>query len=564
MTHRTYAFFTVTALALTMITACNKANAPAATAVAEAPAAAPVPESPTVPEVANPKTTEDSEASDSDNSLGMTSFCEDFSCGDLPIEMDGVRVGELEEYDEGIREAVYLCDRPEGCACGSRVVPCPQGASCKISLFDKYDEEITATCTGLAGKTISKEEYKGRHAWKDFAERRNFKLSIGNGERNLYVVCAHPGCDCNGTTLTQNTICISRNEKYWDNFYDDYCIFRSKHPEFVSDFSYCDIGATDFEAMCLHPDGCACGATTVAMGDICRDGVAQCSEVSSRPGCRCGDENLGSAYSCIQKVHVCSEESCFCHGNYIAEGRACTKSGDSPAPDPIKPSMQNDGAKKWVRDLCKGAKNIKPWDPGEWVTAKFNKDEDDDRDEDEDEYSIALGPTHVLSDSVTVDSILLCTCGTGKRAPGKGYGCAYDQVLLGDGHPDWRDRALSPLGWECLDFAGCQCGDGKCKAGQICAEEDGSYQCKHFSSMEDSCDFHDIPISNKNREDYGCYSNDDAEQGWYCRNPKGCACGKTKCKQWHLCRASGECGSVPLAESRRSDLTYPEVSQVKD
>ena len=155
-----------------------------------------------------------------------------------------------------------------------------------------------------------------------------------------------------------------------------------------------------------------------------------------------------------------------------------------------------------------------------------------------------------------------CTCGTGKPAPGEGYGCSFSMTSIGDGSEWMAVKVLA--GWGCLNMEGCKCGDSTCYP-DLCL---GSDQCAEFNTLNPKdgrleCDGHVLPVDVV-MKGYGCYASYEFVNapGWYCSKPEGCPCGEATCEQNQMCLAPGQCGVHKLGEPEQNKLKFLQVKRV--
>ena len=430
---------------------------------------------------------------------------------------------------------------------------------------------------------------------------------------------AEPGRVCGATPLMKGYLC-----------YESHVLFDRKdnvtpwstcdESPYINIDDQCVIAEEFFEQICNDKKGCDCGTEKIVKGDICVDGHAQCSTKKPRPGCLCGDSKLEKGFVCYKGQQVCQgvikkdtnededtytekvDTSCACNGQTIHLGDICLKDkvicgadatetpgclcGEKALREGYRCFLEKQlcACKSEGEDACtckcgeqdiqkdvecgkddvpiipKGAE-IKENEDGSYT---LNCDGNEVRLK-EPYYSMHVGDYNLRLEDPE-DQRLLCTCGTGKPVPGKGYGCGFTPGTVGYGSEFMR--IAEPEGYQCQDFNGCKCGLETCNPGDICrVENDGSQKCEKFLTFDGECNDHVLPATKVSAWGYGCYGDhgsDMAAVGWYCMNDEGCSCGDRTCEQWQMCLTPGICSRNKIPESKYNHVIKPEIEVCED
>ena len=424
----------------------------------------------------------------------------------------------------------------------------------------------------------------------------------------MYVVCSKTGCNCNGSPLNKDYYCIQQHVVFASGEKDSWNTCRAPYQPFTYDMEYvdvsCDISENIVEQVCFRSKGCTCGSTTIAKGDVCVNGQAQCSTLHSRPGCLCGDKTLEKGYGCYKGSLMCQSQTCKCRDTDIHYGDICAEDKvicgmDSSTPGCI---CAGEALKKGYRCFekkqlcdCTDPQDNEGTDENECKCkcgkSEIAKDEECKNNKPvpmpkaetiENENGdillkcgnemVNIGDGHIRYDNGNKididrpeDRAYVCTCGTGKKAPGEGYGCAFSTTAIGPGS-EWM-RVNNLAGWMCLNMEGCKCGDSICYPDDLCL---GSDQCDEFNTfkLKDgrlTCEGHDLP-ADVIMKGYGCYYDDVKflnASGWYCGKPEGCPCGEATCEQYQMCLEPGHCGEHKLNEQVQQNLEFLQIKRVE-
>ena len=467
-----------------------------------------------------------------------------------------------------------------------------------VYAFDEEDMEI------LKKKIVLYEEHNDRG--KIF---RNGKLV----EQEFH---AEPGRVCGGKPLEKGYLCYESHVLF--DRKDNVTPWQTcDESPYINIDDQCVIADEVFEQICNDKKGCNCGTEKIVNGDICVDGHAQCSTKKPRPGCLCGDSKLEDGFVCYKGQQVCQgvmkkdsnedededtektvDTSCACNGQTIHLGDICLKdkvicgadatetpgclcggkalregyrcflekqlcacNGEDEEACTCKcgeQDIQKDAecGKDDVPVIPKGAK-IKENADGSYT---LNCDGNEVRLKDPDCGSMHVGEYRLRLEDPE-DQRLLCTCGTGKPVPGKGYGCGFTPGTVGYGSEFMQ--IAEPDGYQCQDFNGCKCGLETCNPGDICRVENGeSPKCEKFLTFDGECAGHVLPATKVSAWGYGCYRDHEPAkpaEGWYCMNGDGCACGDVTCAQWQLCLTPGICSKNKLPENKHEFVMKPVI-----
>ena len=498
-------------------------------------------------------------------------------------------------YEEGAGDGspghfAFYCDK-DNCLCGSQI--CPKGAACDhwdgdsdwtnqfgyrcvhVGLFENEkaifdflnlkDFEVHLAYQLENAETddyIFDETYYGD--LKDVTLHQNYYLSKKDGkEVNLFVVCSQPGCDCNGIPLRAGYLCVEQHVVFANtDTEDDYGLCPFPYRGFTHDRPSvggpCDIADDVHEQLCVDPNGCLCDLNTIPMGDICVNHKARCSTLNPRPGCSCGMDKPGDGYGCYQGQWICQQSSCSCRETTIPLGHICAEQnvicgadstmtgclcGDKPLRDGYR-CVQKEQLGKDDKPTISPEKNPHNTKCGNHYissdTELYVIDHDRQYEVDHDEPELEW---------------LACTCGTGKEAPGDGYGCALVEDSKGNGS-EWTSITLY-AGWQCQKYEGCACGNMTCQPGDLCEEsDDGSKSCSPFNTFDGYCDDHYLPPKFIHDNGYKCYAPNEAAyaKGWYCAKADGCPCGEITCEAGRMCLSPGVC-SKNIMDSEREYKT---------
>ncbi len=548
---------------------------------------------------------------------------------------------------------MYYCD--EACDCDGRM--CPKNAFCLIEsggIGSETDvrcenfEEVTDARTAFAfyKYLVSGSDYFGEeryasnydvyfhndysddkdenytnHVIFDIAywgkrknEYTNYYLKVKEGKKiDMYVVCSKPGCDCNGSPLDEHYYCIQQHVVLASGEPDMYGTCSTPYQPFTYDepSSFmgvsCDISENIVEPVCFNSEGCACGSTTIAEGDVCVNGQARCSTLHSRPGCLCGDKTLQKGYGCYKGSLMCqSEEACKCRGTDIHYGDICDENKVICGTDSSTPGCLCAGKalKKGYRcfeekQLCDCKNPNDNADKAEKeCKCKCGKSEIANGEECENNKPVIIPKAEIIENE-NGDTLLkcgnemvnighvsyginelrysngnaididkpddregVCTCGTGKPAPGEGYGCAFEATRIGAGSEGMN--VLVFAGWRCLNKEGCQCGDSICYPDLWCRGDNDKCDEEDTLKLKDGqldCEEHVLPAE-VIVKGYGCYSGDVNAPGWYCAKPEGCPCGEVTCEQNQMCLAPGYCSKNKLNEQEQERIEFLQIKRV--
>ncbi len=524
----------------------------------------------------------------------------------------------------------FYCKDPNGCICGT-TERCPKGSFCLIkneywhgSLGDTFaycgnDDEVLP----LSEIDV---DFDDTDDTIDYAHilfyEKNSRLEIRNGKRiGAFIVCSQPGCDCNGTPLEEGYYCVKQHLVFDRDDPNVGIVDPSECDSayvFSDESKECEISDDIIEPVCLTERGCKCGSSVIQKGDICVHGKAHCSTLNPRKGCLCGSQMIDEGYGCLRGQPVCYPHvsydsevdedntlSCKCHDKDIHRGDICTKDGVICAPNSTTTGCLcgrqalRDGYrcfdKKQIcqRDTCQcGETDIQEGDicgddnkPIVFAKTETKRDESGDTLLKCDDTYLNIADTSVedargiftgvnwLKFPEAID--YLCTCGTYKPIPGKGYGCLVQTTVIGEPPETLYSSYID--GYNCLNLAGCDCGKSKCfpilcmdysSDRKGCCDSERTLEC---TDNKYTCGEHrlscDIVVHG-----YGCYKADledesqkpSQKNGWYCKQDGGCPCGKTTCEQYQKCEAPGKCSTEKLSDSERLDLKSVSIKRTDD
>ena len=377
----------------------------------------------------------------------------------------------------------------------------------------------------------------------------------------------------------------------------------------------CKIRMDATEPVCNDPSGCKCGSDTIKMGQACIDGKPQCVSLrqtsftrGGTPGwdvapCLCGDKPLENDYGCYQKKPICLSRFCICDGKKISYGDVCAgnhvvlcgeysntrgcycgknelrkdyrclnneqicdcrEDEDSENDCTCKCGKTSihrgevcgNDDKPAIHTVTKNEDGSRTLKCGS-KTLRFPVESDDAYCRDNDDGTLCSSMydqhRHKLSIDRYIDQEVLCTCGTETPIPGKDYGCAFKEDMVGK-DSEWEYGSYL-VGYQCLNFDGCKCGTKTCQPGDLCQKRrDGSHYCEPFKTFDGSCANHQLPTNKVAAWGYGCYAPSQFTQapGWYCKNAEGCPCGDVSCEQWQMCLAPGYCSKNKLDAAGQS------------
>lgn len=515
-------------------------------------------------------------------------------------------------YGEGDYELRrFYCDKPEGCICGLDNSICPNGAFCeetesRYHCF-KADEKYNRTSNYPEMEMYIESEYTYfdkeyvEYFTKESNEKKSYHILHDYNNESMYVryMCSEPGCDCGGTPLKENYLCVENyvvlaRAQYGAWLYMNYGYCREPYKY---NNGYCDIYESVIEQVCFNPDGCACGGSKISMWDVCDDGHGKCSSDNSRSGCDCNGVKLPENYGCYKGELICQESTCHCGDKEIQPGDICkngevicakdsTTSGCMCGVKALRKNYQcvNNEQHCFDSECSCGDQTISSGDVcrNDDTTVIIQKEEEAGEvtgGEKEGYYLLSCGERKVkiaLYDSTVFDVVSgeyldiesagdqkeYCTCGTGNPAPSDDYVCSFNRETIGEGC-DWESY-LEFRGWECLNFGGCACGDSICQAGDVCIiKEDGKGFCDDETRYNAECSEHKLTF-NIVAEGYKCYNGYVNAEGWYCDKAEGCACGDVKCEQWQMCLAAGHCGKHRLEPGESNELGIPVIEYIED
>ena len=530
---------------------------------------------------------------------------------------DGLCVSHQEPGDGGSGIDKFICDKPEGCNCGTRNALCPYGNFCIIEREDPdWSGAISFKCVKpdlRSDDSIFDELFNEQYfSLEDVKHRRNYYLYNKDGLEfeKTFVLCSEPCCDCGGKPLQKDYFCIEQHVVFdsadqtngsWD--YSEYGVcpkyYKSHDKDKAHQWGKCDIAEDIAEQVCFNPKGCACGKNLIAMGDVCKDGRSHCSATNSRPGCMCGNKPLEANYGCYHDSPICQAETCVCRGNEIDLGDICADDkiicgANSRTPGCIcgdKPLRE--GYRCFNKEqLCDCKSDDCHCSCGQTQIDRNVVCRDDDtplikipfKHEESVAEGFRLGEILYCGDQAVPlrakrdifmngtlldindpdDQKILCECGTGQSAPGDGYGCGFEAGTVGVGS-EWT--SVSELaGWQCQRFEGCSCGNETCMPGDMCQISPDGMTCLEFNTFKGECGESVLPPALIHNERYQCYDpyKPVAATGWYCSKAEGCVCGESKCGYLQRCLSQGKCSEDKLPDSAVDYLESAVIDASKD
>ncbi len=459
------------------------------------------------------------------------------------------------------------------------------------------------------------------YPYSDLKEKRDYKLFIQDGKKvDQYVVCSQPGCTCGATKLDEHYLCLKQSiDVAKKKNYGTYCTCDLPFSDSDNNpfgCEKCKIRMDATEPVCNDPRGCKCGSETINMGQACIEEKPQCVSLTQQSSCLCGDKPLESGYGCYHKNPICLSKSCMCYGIKISYGDVCASSGvvycgeysNTPGCYCGKIEIEKDyrclnneqicdckedensaenctckcgntsirhgevcgnDDKPAMHKVTKNADGSRTLKCGS-KTLRFPVEDDDAYCQHKDDGTLCSSMydqhRHELSIDRYIDQEVLCTCGTETPIPGKDYGCAFKEDMVG--HDSEWEYGSYLVGYQCLNYDGCKCGTKTCKPGDLCQKRrDGSHYCESFNTFDGSCANHQLPANKVAAWGYGCYAPDHFTQapGWYCKKAEGCPCGDVSCEQWQMCLAPGYCGKTKLDAKGQSVVNQnkPLIRQVQ-
>ena len=543
-------------------------------------------------------------------------------CGDQRCPLDflcdkGMCIQvEISEFGDIAKE--FYCSNSGGCLCGKDI--CPKNAFClEQNNSPDWSDSTRFTCLFIEGvrdaesayqyllneaEGVVDDEERGTVVFqKEFYKNAEGFTLYQADATSLHVLCDTPACDCAGVPLAEGYLCVKQHVVFAikDSRADSgYGVCHSPFVGYTFDRlpEYCDISQDVVEQVCVRDGGCACGVATIAKGDVCANGKAQCSATNARPGCTCGDATADKGYGCLHGELVCQagisirtfdeDATCTCHGKDIRPGDTCGKKQVVCGADSDTEGCVCD--KKVLRDgyRCFQKKQICDCSEGDDCTCKCGKKDIRAGDECRDDDTPVVIPPAETKEAANGDELLkcgdhwvnvgnyeysargvihlndpedrkqLCTCGTGEPAPGEGYGCAFKHTYVGNGSEWHNGRYLD--GWTCLNPVGCRRGNtveypAFCDGEDMCLDD-----LTIKVSAQKDCGGNKLPESVP-ADGYVCFDANpmmDVPQGWYCAREQGCACGNAQCGMFERCIEPGKCsaaaGTLQVKRGENSDV----------